>query len=361
MIGTLFGVAGRSPAQLSTAVTPPQAPGTAAGCARSDRRAAHRVDARVVARELRGAGGAQPVAEPRDHDLVRFVGEAHAGRGRRLVRSERQRDRVALQRIHRDADTERLEQQAGCSCRARPRRRPHCSPFHRASRPTPRPCRRPLRALPPPADTGTRTPRLRASRASSSVKRCASPDSSSGVVDAADAPVRCELLQRRLEREAFGGRLHLALDAERAHRFGVPRQRLEVGARGGEMQDAARELVVAHAGAAPQRAQAVAAVARRGRRARGCCARSGPASIRRSEAHAPHPTAPSRRAAGRAAARPRARASAGSSAAPPASPRARRGRRRSGRRWRTRSPCRRSRALDDASLRGRPRRGTRRW
>ena len=34
----------------------------------------------VVAGELRSAGGAQTVAEARNHDLESFVGKAHAGR-----------------------------------------------------------------------------------------------------------------------------------------------------------------------------------------------------------------------------------------------------------------------------------------
>src|SRR5256884_6554708 len=48
-----------------------------------DRIAAYRVDGSVVSSELRGPRGAQAVAEARDHDLVRLVGQADLGRRHR--------------------------------------------------------------------------------------------------------------------------------------------------------------------------------------------------------------------------------------------------------------------------------------
>src|SRR3982074_2466211 len=49
-------------------------------------------------------------------------------------------------------------------------------------------------------------------------------------------------------------------DSHRAHRLGMPCNGFEVALAGAEMENAARELVVADAGAAPQSAQAFPAV-----------------------------------------------------------------------------------------------------
>src|SRR5688572_2265561 len=67
--------------------------------------------------------------------------------------------------------------------------------------------------------------------------------------------------QRRLERQALGGGLHFAPDAKRAHRFRMAGERLEIALVGGELQDAALEVVVADAELRAQGAQAFAAVA----------------------------------------------------------------------------------------------------
>src|SRR6267378_489234 len=67
-----------------------------------DRIATRRVDGSVISSELRRPRGAQAVAEARDHDLVRLVGQADLGRRRRLRQAERQGDRVTLERIDRD-------------------------------------------------------------------------------------------------------------------------------------------------------------------------------------------------------------------------------------------------------------------
>src|SRR5438132_1660337 len=76
-----------------------------------DRIATDRVDGSVVASELRGPRGAQAVAEARDHDLVRLVGQADLGRRLRLRRIERQGNRVALERIDGDFQSQASQQQ----------------------------------------------------------------------------------------------------------------------------------------------------------------------------------------------------------------------------------------------------------
>ena len=63
----------------------------------------------VVARELRGAGHAQAVAEAREHDLVREVGERHGGRAAMAV--DRDRRRIALGRIDEARHAERPQQE----------------------------------------------------------------------------------------------------------------------------------------------------------------------------------------------------------------------------------------------------------
>ena len=78
-------------------------------------------------------------------------------------------------------------------------------------------------------------------------------------IDAADHAV-LRVLQRRLDLYTFGGALHLAPHAERAQLLGMAREGVEVALARREMQDAARQLVVANAGLAPQPAQALAAV-----------------------------------------------------------------------------------------------------
>src|SRR3989454_5188457 len=57
-----------------------------------DRIAAYRVDGSVVSSELRGPRGAQAVAEARDHDLVRLVGQADLGRRHPLRPPQRPKD-----------------------------------------------------------------------------------------------------------------------------------------------------------------------------------------------------------------------------------------------------------------------------
>src|SRR2546422_6331348 len=64
-----------------------------------DRITTDRVDGSVVSSELGGPRGAQAVAEARDHDLVRLVGQADLGRRHRLGRTERQSNRVAPERL----------------------------------------------------------------------------------------------------------------------------------------------------------------------------------------------------------------------------------------------------------------------
>ena len=76
-------------------------------------------------------------------------------------------------------------------------------------------------------------------------------------------------------------------DAERAHRFGVARQRLEIALVGGELQDAALEVVVADAELARAARAGIRGCSRQGRRACGCGAGSGRESIRAGSA-APH-------------------------------------------------------------------------
>src|SRR5256886_7792188 len=53
-----------------------------------DRIAAYRVDGSVVSSELRGPRGAHAVAAPRDHQLVRLVGQADLGRRHPLRRPQ---------------------------------------------------------------------------------------------------------------------------------------------------------------------------------------------------------------------------------------------------------------------------------
>src|SRR5258708_17955797 len=78
-------------------------------------------------------------------------------------------------------------------------------------------------------------------------------------VDAAEHAF-LRILQRRLQRFAFGCSLQLPRQAERAHLLGVARQRLEVRLPGREVQNAARKLVIADAGLASQRPEALEAV-----------------------------------------------------------------------------------------------------
>src|SRR6478736_8827786 len=101
------------------------------------------------------------------------------------------------------------------------------------------------------------------------------------------------LPQRGLEREALGRRLHLPFDAERARGFRVAREHLEIVAVGGEMQDAAAQVVIAQPGLLAHLAQAVAAVLREpGERA--AVALEAAREAFEDEAQAPHPLRPVR-------------------------------------------------------------------
>ena len=99
------------------------------------------------------------------------------------------------------------------------------------------------------------TPRAAASRASSCVNCCASPDSSLGGVDAADEPVAARR-ERRLDRDAFVDRLHVAVAAVFAHQLRRRDAVVELLGVGVELQDAALEVVVLDARRRAQRAQA---------------------------------------------------------------------------------------------------------
>ncbi len=68
------------------------------------------------------------------------------------------------------------------------------------------------------------------------------------IVEPADDGLR-GVLQRRLERKARRRTLELPAGAELVHRFRLPLEDLEVGFARGELQDAARQLVIVNAGA----------------------------------------------------------------------------------------------------------------
>ena len=71
--------------------------------------AAHFVQLRVVAVQLRRAGNAQPLAQPREHELVLVVRHGNGVRARPI--GHWQRHRVALERIDGEADAERAHEQ----------------------------------------------------------------------------------------------------------------------------------------------------------------------------------------------------------------------------------------------------------
>ena len=74
-----------------------------------------------VAPTLGGAADADAVAQAGDRDLVGFI--HHRGLRRAVVVHDRQRDRIAFDRVDRKIDAERLSMHAANSCRARQRRR----------------------------------------------------------------------------------------------------------------------------------------------------------------------------------------------------------------------------------------------
>src|SRR5438552_161091 len=195
-----------------------------------DRIATDRVDGSVVASELRRPRGAQAVAEARDHDLVRLVGQADLGRRHRLRRTERQGNRVALERIDRDFQSQASQQQWAVTSQG-----DHISigeealaalqpdrvglTLHRLDYRAIAECDAELRTA--PGELLRKAMRI----AGFILRR----------VDAAGDAL-LGMPRRRLDLQAFGGRLDLPLDAERAHRLGVPRQNLEIARAGGELQ-----------------------------------------------------------------------------------------------------------------------------
>ena len=74
-----------------------------------ERGEARRAQREIVAAEFGGTGGAQPLSQPGNHNLVGLVGERTLGD--RRVMGDGNGDRVALHRIHRQLDAERFEQQ----------------------------------------------------------------------------------------------------------------------------------------------------------------------------------------------------------------------------------------------------------
>src|SRR5882762_1666780 len=188
-----------------------------------DRIATRRVDGSVVSSELRRPCGAQAVAEARDHDLVRLVGQADLGRRRRLRHAKRQGDRVTLERIDRDFQSWASQQQGAVTSQ-----RDHIGIGEQA-----------LTALQPDRvglsldrldhravaerDAALCTPAGKLLRKAMRV-----PGFILRRVDAAGDAL-LGMPQRRLDLQECGGRLHLPLDAERAYRFGSARERVAGG------------------------------------------------------------------------------------------------------------------------------------
>ena len=104
--GTLDGVAGRRPVQNWACFGVAGAREQLLDAAH-DGLAAHAVQIAVVAVELGRAGDAQPVAQAREDELVFVVGQRDLVRHRLVL--DRQRHRVALGRVDRQADAQRRD------------------------------------------------------------------------------------------------------------------------------------------------------------------------------------------------------------------------------------------------------------
>ena len=98
-------------------------PENAARTRSSDRSAARLVQRCVVAGKFRGTGGAQAVAQPGHRDLGAFVASGTRWAPRPACGSG-DRDRIALDRIDRNARFPAAPAGRGCSCRARRARHP---------------------------------------------------------------------------------------------------------------------------------------------------------------------------------------------------------------------------------------------
>ena len=119
-IGVPSGVIGRRPLQNSArAMSPPCGNRSVTTCSSVRRRAS--CSSQVVARELGRAADADAIAQARDRDLVRLVHDRRFGRAGGV--GDRHRDRVALDRIDRDADAQRPQQQRRIAAQRDERRR----------------------------------------------------------------------------------------------------------------------------------------------------------------------------------------------------------------------------------------------
>jgi hypothetical protein len=224
------------------------------------RRAAHVVERRRVAGQLGRAGDAQPVAEAREHDLPREIGQRHDGRAAMLADVDGHR--VTLGRIDEARHADRRQQEWAVAAE---RDDDRVGTQHFAAT-----LRRNAHAFDAIAARVERFDRRRIAelhaarrgelRQLDCERVCVARFVGGGENAAGELPARRR--ERGLDRDAFVGRAHDAVAAELAHQRRGLDTVLEFLGIGVELQDAALEMVVRDAGLGAQRLQAVPRVKR---------------------------------------------------------------------------------------------------